>query len=71
MFKDTLQPDVLFQIQLCKLSSLCSQLFIAVPSLEIIAPHSEAQKEIWGIALNLLPLVSWISSDNMWLHASS
>lgn len=64
MLKDTLQPAILFQIQLCKLKDLCSQLFITVPSLEIIAPQSIAQKETWGVSPNLWQFISGITSSH-------
>lgn len=44
MFKDTLQTDMLFQIQWHNLKNLWSQCFITVPSLEIIALHGVAEK---------------------------
>lgn len=63
MLKDTLQPDILFQIQLCKVKNLCSQLFITVPSLETIAAQSVAQ-ETWGVSPNLWHFISWITSSH-------
>lgn len=44
MFKDTLQTDIHFQIQLHNLKNSWSQWFITVPSLDIPALHGVAQE---------------------------
>lgn len=64
MFKDTLLTDI-FQIQLHNQKNLWSQLFITVPSLDITALHSVAQKT-GREPPSLLQLLS-----HTWLHASS
>lgn len=65
MFKDTLQTDIHFQIQLHNLKNSWSQGFITVPSLDIPALHGVAQ-ETGREPSNLLQFLS-----HTWLHASS